>query len=183
MCVFAAVHSVFAAGAQVLSVDWGTTYQEIIGFGGAFTEASALNWRSLTEDEQAQIIKLYFADPSDGGLGYTVGRVPMNSCDFSPASYNFDNVTGDDALAHFDDSVKHDVDAGMIAMILDAQPRVAKRGHELKMFASPWSPPGWMKLPVEGERSMLRTATPNGLDPAMQQVCCSPPWRLRTSDC
>ena len=58
--------------------------------------------------------------------------------------------------------------AGMIPMILDAQARVAKRGYELKMFASPWSPPAWMKLPVEGAtpaRSMLTSATPNGLDP------------------
>ena len=109
-------------------------------------------------------MSLYFDDPSKDSLGYTLGRVPINSCDFSPASYNFDNVTGDDALAHFDDSVKHDVDAGMIPMILDAQARVAKRGYELKMFASPWSPPAWMKLPVEGAtpaRSMLTSATLN----------------------
>lgn len=34
-------------------------------------------------------------------LGYTVGRVPMNSCDFSVASYNFDNVTGDVDLLQY----------------------------------------------------------------------------------
>ena len=41
---------------------------------------------------------------------------------------------------------------------------------QLTLFASPWSPPGWMKLPVDNQsRSMLRTAQPNGLDPAMQR--------------
>ena len=151
-----------------LVVDWTKTYQEIVGFGGAFTEASAVNFKALSKHDQQKVMSLYFDDPSKDSLGYTLGRVPINSCDFSPASYNFDNVTGDDALAHFDDSVKHDVDAGMIPMILDAQARVAKRGYELKMFASPWSPPAWMKLPVEGAtpaRSMLTSATPNGLDP------------------
>lgn len=51
---------------------------------GAFTEASAINWRRLTSEEQAEVIKLYFASPSEGGHGYALGRVPINSCDFSP---------------------------------------------------------------------------------------------------
>ena len=56
------------------------------------------------------MIKLYFSPPSEGGHGYSLGRVPINSCDFSPASYNFDNVTGDADLTHFDADVKHDVE-------------------------------------------------------------------------
>ena len=47
----------------------------------------------MTSEEQAEIIKLYFASPSDGGHGYVLGRVPMNSCDFSPKSYSFDDAT------------------------------------------------------------------------------------------
>jgi glucosylceramidase len=81
-----------------------------VGFGGAFTEAAALNWRSLSEEDQEAVIQLYFGSPAEGGHGYSLGRVPINSCDFSPASYNFDNVTGDKELAHFDTSVKHDVE-------------------------------------------------------------------------
>ena len=168
-------------GGPVLSVDWSQEYQEILGFGGAFTEASAYNWRSLTADEQAEVIRLYFAAPSDGGHGYLLGRVPINSCDFSPTSYNFDNATcdvhdgkctsKDEGLEHFDDSVAHDVESGMIPMIQAAQKLVEKRGLKLSLFASPWSPPPWMKLPVGGNRSMLLSASPNGLDPAMQR-----PW-------
>jgi glucosylceramidase len=81
-----------------------------VGFGGAFTEAAAINWRSLSPEDQDAVIRLYFGSPADGGHGYSLGRVPMNSCDFSPASYNFDNVTGDNELAHFDTGVKHDVE-------------------------------------------------------------------------
>ena len=57
----------------------------------------------------------------------------------------------------------------MIPMILEAKKAIgaADRG-DLTLFASPWSPPSWMKLPVGGVRSMLLTATPNGLDPSMQ---------------
>ena len=44
-------------------------------------------------------------------------------------------------------------------------------GATLRMFASPWSPPAWMKEPVDGETSMLISARPNGLAEKMQR-----PW-------
>lgn len=87
-------------------MDATTKHQEFAGFGGAFTEASAINWRKLSDDDQAELIRLYFSDPTEGGMGYTMGRVPINSCDFSPATYSFDEVVGDVALEHFDDEVK-----------------------------------------------------------------------------
>ena len=157
---------------KTLSVDTSVTFQEIVGFGGAFTEASAINWRLLSKDEQAEVIRMYFADPADGGHGYTIGRVPINSCDFSPASYSFDDTPGDVELKDFDDSVAHDVDVGMIPMIQQATDAVASRGLKLNMYASPWSPPAWMKLPGgSGNRSMVESASPNGLDPKYQR-----PW-------
>jgi glucosylceramidase len=90
----------------VISVDRGTRHQEFAGFGGAFTEAAAINWRKLSDEDQAALIHLYFGDPADGGLGYTMGRVPINSCDFSPATYTFDETEGDVQLDHFDNSVQ-----------------------------------------------------------------------------
>lgn len=154
---------------KVLATDWTTTYQEIVGFGGAFTEAAAINWRLLNDADRAEVIRLYFSGPSEGGHGYTLGRVPINSCDFSPASYNFDNVTDDIELAKFDMHVQHDVDSGIIGMIQAAQDTIEKRGSKLNLFASPWSPPAWMKEPVNGRQSMTLSATPNGLLQSMQR--------------
>jgi len=154
-----------------LQIDHSKTYQTVVGFGGAFTEAAAINWRLLSQHDQEEVIRRYFASPEEGGLGYTLGRVPINSCDFSPASYNFDNVTGDMDLKNFDMSVKHDVDVGMVPMIKAAQDMISKRGAKLMLYASPWSPPAWMKLPVDGKKGMTISASPNGLDPAMQR-----PW-------
>ena len=71
-----------------------------------FTEAAAINWRLLSAEDQAKVISLYFDGPEKGGHGYTVGRGPINSCDFSPASYTFDVVVGDVELTHFDTTVK-----------------------------------------------------------------------------
>ena len=95
----------------------------------------------------------------------------VNSCDFSPASYNFDPLPDDVDLAHFDHTVAHDVDVGMIPMIQQAQDAVRARGFELNVYASPWSPPAWMKAPAWEQQSMLLSASPNGLLPEMQR-----PW-------
>jgi len=168
---------------RAISVDSKQTFQTFEGFGGAFTQASAVNWRKLNATGQAELIRAYFADPADGGLGYTLCRVPINSCDFSPESYTFDDVEGDVALEHFDSTVQKDVDLGMIDMILAAEAAVEARGEshgvrglKLKLLASPWSPPAWMKLPMkgvygdpgEGIRTMTGSAKPFGLDPDYQ---------------
>jgi hypothetical protein len=61
---------------HTLEVDTRVTFQEILGFGGAFTEATAINWRKLSKADQDEVIRLYFAPPEQGGHGYTLGRVP-----------------------------------------------------------------------------------------------------------
>ena len=66
--------------------------QEIIGFGGAFTEAAAHNYHKLSPDAQHKFLQAYFGED---GIAYTLGRIHINSCDFSLGSYNFNNVKDD----------------------------------------------------------------------------------------
>ena len=125
----------------------------ILGFGGAFTEASALNFQSLSEQGQETVLDLLF-----GQLGYSIGRVHINSCDFSVKSYAYDDVDGDFELDHF--SIQHDIDSGMVDMMKRAQEVYAKHWNgnndaaaaaatnDFKLYASPWSPPAWMKAPT-----------------------------------
>ena len=123
----------------------------ILGFGAAFTEAASLNYQSLSETGKTALMELLFGK---SGLGYALGRVHINSCDFSVESYNFDNVDGDFQLKHFDMNVTHDAQKdGMIDMILRAtaffnQEWSDGTDGQFKMYASPWSPPGWMKNPT-----------------------------------
>lgn len=56
-----------APASHVLEVDTSQKFQEILGFGGAFTEAAAINWKLLSDDDQKEVIRLYFAGPEDGG--------------------------------------------------------------------------------------------------------------------
>ena len=118
-------------------VDSGTRYQEIEGFGGAFTEAAALTFFNMSAARQAEILKAYF-DPAQG-LGYTLCRTHINSCDFSSGNYAYTEVAGDVELEHFD--IARDRQA-LIPLIKQAQQAASQ---PLKLMASPWSPPAWMK--------------------------------------
>lgn len=111
-------------------------YQKIDGFGGAFTEAAAVTMQKMNAAQQEQIIRLCF-DP-DEGLGYSFCRTHINSCDFSLENYTYDDIPGDTDLTHF--TIERDKKT-LIPMIKRAMEYVP----EMKLFASPWSPPGWMK--------------------------------------
>ena len=65
--------------AHALTIDRSRSYQEILGFGGAFTEAAAINWRLLSQADQDRVIDLYFGAPEAGGHGYTLGRKPRGA--------------------------------------------------------------------------------------------------------
>lgn len=115
--------------------------QEILGFGIAFTEASAIMYKALPPHEQRRLLELFWGPD---GIGLTMGRVHINSCDFSPSSYSFDDVPGDFNLSHFDSNVTHDT-LTMIPLIHEAQNMLRSLGKDLKLLATPWSPPAWMK--------------------------------------
>merc|ERR1719424_825310 len=87
------------ASVGALVLDRSAKFQTMLGFGGAFTEAAAVNWMKLSKEDRAKVIHLYYGDPKDGGHGYTMGRVPMGSCDFTRESYSFDNTSGDIDMA------------------------------------------------------------------------------------
>ena len=112
-------------------------YQEIEGFGGAFTEAAAHTFTRLPAERQAEFLRAYFDAAT--GHGYTLCRTHINSCDFSSGNYAYTEVADDTTLHHF--SIERDRQA-LIPLIHAAQ-RAA--GRPLKLLASPWSPPAWMK--------------------------------------
>ncbi len=117
-------------------VDPDKTFQTMIGIGGALTDASAETFAKMPKEKQQEILQQYF-DP-EKGLGYTLVRTNIHSCDFSSSSYTYVNEN-DAALNSF--SVAHDRQF-RIPFIKQA---TAAAGGTLTLFASPWSPPAWMK--------------------------------------
>lgn len=111
-------------------------YQEVLGFGAALTESAAYNYAGLSDEGKKEFIKLYF-DKKEG-IGYNFGRTHINSCDFSLDIYSYVQ-NGDKTLETF--SIERDKKY-IIPMLKDI---VAVTGEELVLFASPWSPPAYMK--------------------------------------
>ena len=125
------------SGVTTVWVDDLVTYQEIEGFGGAFTEAAAVTLQKMPADKQEEILRAYF-DPENGNA-YTLCRTHINSCDFALGNYAYCEKDGDTALSTF--SIEHDRQA-LLPMIQRAQALAQGKMH---LFASPWSPPAWMK--------------------------------------
>jgi glucosylceramidase len=120
-----------------VSVDPSKRFQTIEGFGGAFTEASAVSLSRMRKEHREQLFKAYFHHTD--GHGYSLCRTHMNSCDFSLGNYACTEVDGDVELKHF--SIDRDRRA-LLPMIKEAQKAA---GEPLKILVSPWSPPAWMK--------------------------------------
>jgi glucosylceramidase len=117
-------------------VDPTRQFQDFLGIGGALTDASAETFALLPKDKQREFIRAYFDDKH--GIGYKLARTNIHSCDFSSGSYTY--VTeGDKQLKSF--SLAHDKQY-RIPFIKQA---LAATGGKLNIFASPWSPPAFMK--------------------------------------
>ncbi len=117
-------------------VDPTKTFQTFVGIGGAITDASAETFAKLSISKQKEILTKYYSEKE--GIGYTLARTNIHSCDFSSGSYTYVNEK-DASLKSF--SVAHDMEF-RIPLIKQA---ITAAGGKLTMFVSPWSPPAWMK--------------------------------------
>jgi len=127
-----------AGPAEEIVCDHSQLYQEMEGFGGALTESSAWVLAQLPADRRAEILRRYYGE-SDG-IGYTLARTHINSCDFSLGTWALDPVAGDTELRHFS---LEPMRRWVLPLIHEVQD-VAGAGR-LRLLASPWSPPSWMK--------------------------------------
>jgi len=117
-------------------IDASRSFQSFMGIGGALTDASAETFAKLPKAQQQELLTAYF-DPNKG-IGYSLARTNIHSCDFSSDSYTYVN-DNDISLGSF--NVAHD-EKYRIPFIKQA---IAAAGGKLRLFVSPWSPPAWMK--------------------------------------
>ncbi|HEY5741445.1 MAG TPA: hypothetical protein VIS99_02795, partial [Terrimicrobiaceae bacterium] len=131
--------------------------QMIEGFGACFNE---LGWSSLSalhlEDREA-IFQELFAPGI--GANFTTCRMPIGANDFSLDWYSYDEVPEDFSLEHFSISKDFETLIPFLGSALKYQPN-------LKLWASPWSPPTWMKYNKHYATRMSEPKMPpNGLRP------------------
>ncbi|WP_433062982.1 glycoside hydrolase family 30 protein [Dactylosporangium sp. CS-033363] len=110
--------------------------QTIEGFGACFNE---LGWTSLAlldDADRDAVLRELFAPGV--GAGLSLCRMPVGANDFARDWYSYDETPGDLGLDHFDIGNDLDTLVPFIRAARDRQPG-------LRLWASPWSPPTWMK--------------------------------------
>lgn len=123
------------------------TLQKVEAFGGAFNEQGWAALSALDESERQAVLRALF-DPRDG-LRFNWCRTPIGASDYALSRYTLAESPDDFAMAAF--SIERDRRA-LIPYIKAAQ---AVR-PDLKLWASAWTPPTWMKTNQAFDRGAIR---------------------------
>ncbi|RZJ73192.1 glycoside hydrolase family 30 protein [Flavobacterium sp.] len=121
---------------NALSIDASRQFQVIDGFGSCFNELGWTSLSELSEKDRNDIFKELFQP--NFGANFNSCRMPIGANDFSRDWYSYDETDQDFDLKDF--SIKNDLET-LIPFIKSAQ----KFNKKLTVWASPWSPPSWMK--------------------------------------
>jgi glucosylceramidase len=124
---------------DALTLDPAQKFQEMVGFGGALTESSAWVLAQLPAEQRLAVLRRYY-DPAEG-IGYTLARTHLNSCDFSLNLWALAETPGDYDLHSF---TLAPMRKWLLPLLQDAR-RIAGGDANFKLMVSPWSPPAWMK--------------------------------------
>jgi glucosylceramidase len=123
------------AGENAINLDPSKKYQEVLGFGAAFTDASCYMFNQLTPSAREALFHELFHLSQ---MGLNVCRTCMGASDYSTEVFSYDEGEPDPEMKRF--SIAHDK-----AYVLPMMREARKANPDLFLFSSPWSPPGWMK--------------------------------------
>ncbi|XP_032687300.1 lysosomal acid glucosylceramidase [Odontomachus brunneus] len=122
----------------ILIADSSIKFQKIFGFGGAMTDAAALNIRTLSTATQKNLIESYYGI---NGSRYTFCRIPIAGTDFSTRPYTYDDIPNDITLSNWSLVEEDDYKINYLHQIKN----VMSKPEDLKIFTTAWSAPKWMK--------------------------------------
>lgn len=111
-------------------------YQTIEGFGAALTESAGYTLARMSPEKQREVVEAYYGKD---GIGYTMGRIHMDSSDFSIGNYCAVNNPDDPAFSDFTLDRDEKYVQPLVKMAGEAL------GEPVTLLLSPWSPPAFMK--------------------------------------
>jgi glucosylceramidase len=127
----------------------------IEGFGACFNELGWTSLQALSSGDREAILEELFA--LGKGANFSICRMPIGANDFSRGWYSYDETPGDLKLEHF--SIANDLET-LVPFIQSAQ----RYNPKLRVWASPWSPPSWMKRnKFYAEAKPFPSQPPNGI--------------------
>ena len=130
-----------AAARPQIVVDDTQRFQEIVGFGASLTDSSAWLIQHMLDARQRDALLKELFGREGNGLGLSFSRLTIGASDFSRHHYSLNDTpdgTPDPDLKHF----SIDQNRGDVIPVARAMLAI---NPQLKIMASPWSAPGWMK--------------------------------------
>lgn len=119
-----------------LKIEISSKAHQIDGFGACFNELGWISLSLLPDSDRESILEELFS-PGEGA-NFTICRMPLGANDFSRQWYSYNEVDQDFEMYNF--SINNDY-ATLIPFIKSA----LNYNKDLKIWASPWCPPSWMK--------------------------------------
>ncbi|WMT41173.1 glycoside hydrolase family 30 beta sandwich domain-containing protein [Paenibacillus sp. D2_2] len=125
---------------NTVTIDEQEAYQVMDGFGASFTDSAAYLIHQVLDEEQRRELMIRLFD-SNKGIGLSVLRNPMGASDYARKIYSYNDMPENETDLELEQfSIAHD-EEDIIPLLQEA----VKLNPEVKLMASPWSPPGWMK--------------------------------------
>jgi len=121
----------------IVAVDPATTYQAMDGFGYCMTEGSAEVISSLNYTNEASLLNELFNKTT--GLGISMLRISIGASDLSSSDYSYDETSGDVSMANFS------LTGPDLTYLVPVLKKVLAINPNIKILATPWSAPRWMK--------------------------------------
>lgn len=125
----------------------GQAGQKVKGFGGCFNELGYIALSKLPKEKKKEVMDTLFGQ--ENGCKFNFCRMPIGASDYAEQWYSLNEEEGDFAMEHF--SIERDRKY-LLPYIKEAM----EYKPDLKLFASPWSPPTWMKFPKAYNFGTLR---------------------------
>ncbi|MEI6555579.1 MAG: glycoside hydrolase family 30 beta sandwich domain-containing protein [Paludibacter sp.] len=122
---------------NVLTINAATTYQSIDGFGFCLTEGSAEVISSLAEAQQNALLTELF--DKNTGLGISMLRISIGASDLSSSNYSYNETSGDVSMTNFS------LAGPDLTYLLPILKKALTINPDIKILATTWSPPRWMK--------------------------------------
>ena len=140
-------------GAALVRLDAATRYQEMDGFGAAITGSTSYNLSLMPEEVRKQFLAETFS-PDRYGFSYV--RVPIGCSDFSLSDYTCCDTPGIENFALTTEETKY---------IIPTLKEILAINSDLKILASPWTCPRWMKVKDLKTKEPFESWTSGHLNP------------------
>ena len=122
---------------STVTVNAGTTYQTMDGFGYTLTEGSAEVISGMAATQQNQLLNDLY-NPTTG-LNASLIRISIAASDLSSSSYSYNETSGDTNMNNFS------LNGPDLTYLIPIIKKIQQINPNIKILATPWSAPRWMK--------------------------------------